>query len=66
MRGKPDCRDLVQCYPPRPLLSRQKINRAIFGSDSPEGTVYLRVWIHSANGATVTGYLDELAVAPAN
>ncbi len=30
----------------------------------PGGTVFLRVWIHSGNGATVTGYLDELAVAP--
>ena len=30
----------------------------------PEGTVFLQLWIHSASGAVVTAYLDELKIAP--
>jgi hypothetical protein len=31
----------------------------------PEETTRLQIWIHSANAAVVTAYLDELAIRPA-
>jgi hypothetical protein len=31
--------------------------------EAPEGTRYLQIWIHSASGAQVEAYLDDLDIA---